>query len=119
MVKLREDDTTRSITINLASRDLIYHIKARAKDVFKIRVASQVLLLEGEALHNGRRLQHYLRHHKFSFEQTNILTLRNDGPPLIGKSDFVQIFVRTLTGYVRPHWKSARNCNSACPRFAK
>ena len=80
-------------------RDLVYHLKVRLKEFFKIRIQNQVLWLGETRLENGRRLQHYFKSGQLSAVGSNTLRLEYTGPSRLAEAHLVQLFVRTLTGY--------------------
>ena len=87
--------------MKLSSRDLVYNIKVRLKEIFMMHVRDQVLVLNGDILHNGRRFQYYVTSQKLCVKETCALKLLYTGPPRDPdklSTYFVQIFVRTLTG---------------------
>ena len=65
-----------------------------------MRPQDQVLYLEDRRLENGRRLSHYLKDRAVSANEKINLKLVYTGPPRRLPSQYVQLMVRTLTGYV-------------------
>ena len=78
----------------------MYFVKVQLRSIFKVRIQDQILVVNQQRLENGRRLSHYFNQGLLSADRANNLKLIYTGPPRNLISDFVQLFVRTLTGYV-------------------
>ena len=86
--------------------DLVYHTKVRLKDILSISVKDQVLEIDGHQLHNGRRLSYYRNIMTASSDGSIPVKLIYTGPPRSKDSKIVQLCVRTLTGWVAPHYSA-------------
>ena len=110
-VEFEDEGTLKVPTLALAPRDLVYHVKVQLKNIFKIRVQDQELQVGGTGapLENGRRLHHYLKQGLMAADGPTVMKLTFTGLIRRRYADWVQLFVRTLTGYVRFH-RIARGC---------
>ena len=66
-----------------------------------MRIQDQMLRIEGQDMHSGRRLDHYIRLGILHTESANPIELVYTGRSLHNeRTKLCQLFVRTLTGYV-------------------